>query len=196
MSTPEPPPPPPTSPYGDNPKAHAKAAKAYAKASRPWYKKKRFLIPLALVVLIIIIAATSSGGGDDPESAADTINSSDNNTGGNDGADDEPEDDTGTKASLKFPKQNGDWRLDSLQVKDDGLGDFGAVGRITYTGDDSEGGTNLFTVTLFEKDGTTIVATLQGSASDVKPGQTVTTQFISTDPYKKGKFPSTFQNDL
>lgn len=45
----------------DNPKAAAKAAKAYAKASRPWYKKKRFIIPIVLVVLIVIATATSSG---------------------------------------------------------------------------------------------------------------------------------------
>ncbi len=44
-----------------NPKAAAKAAKAYAKATRPWYKKKRFILPIALVLLIVIISATSSG---------------------------------------------------------------------------------------------------------------------------------------
>jgi hypothetical protein len=110
-------------------------------------------------------------------------------------ADDVPASNDGTKPSLAFPKQNGDWRLDSLQVKDDGLGDFGAVGRITYTGEDESGGANLFTVTLFNNDGD-IVATLTGSASDVKPGQTVTTQFVGSDPYKSGKFPSTFQKDF
>lgn len=31
------------------------AAKAQAKANRPWYKKKRFIIPIAIVLLIIII---------------------------------------------------------------------------------------------------------------------------------------------
>ena len=112
-----------------------------------------------------------------------------------DSADDEPAADDGTQPSLTFPKQNGDWRLDSLQVKDDGLGSFGAVGRITYTGGDDSGGDNIFTVTLFNNEGE-IVASLTGSASDVKPGQTVTTQFIGFDEYKAGKFPSTFQNDL
>jgi hypothetical protein len=64
-----PPPGAPTPSYGDNPKAHAKAAKAYAKAERPWYKKKRFIIPLALAALLVIIAATS-GGGDDAKTAS------------------------------------------------------------------------------------------------------------------------------
>ena len=47
-----------------NPKAQAKAAKAYAKAMRPWYKKKRVLIPAGLVVLGIAVSAGSGGGTD------------------------------------------------------------------------------------------------------------------------------------
>jgi hypothetical protein len=47
---------------GMDPKAQAKAAKAYAKASRPWFKKKRWWL-LGVVILIIIIVAASSGGG-------------------------------------------------------------------------------------------------------------------------------------
>ncbi|UWX97755.1 DUF4352 domain-containing protein [Arthrobacter zhaoxinii] len=57
-------------------RAQAKADKAYAKARRPWYKKKRFILPLALIVLIVIISiATMSGGGGndtaDPDSSSD-----------------------------------------------------------------------------------------------------------------------------
>ena len=44
-----------------NPKAEIKAAKAYAKATRPWYKKKRVIIPAGLVVLTIAGSAGSSG---------------------------------------------------------------------------------------------------------------------------------------
>lgn len=44
-------------------KADAKAAKAYAKAQRPWWKKKRFILPLGLVLLIVAVSAGSSGGG-------------------------------------------------------------------------------------------------------------------------------------
>lgn len=46
-----------------NPKAAAKAAKAYAKASRPWYKKKRWIA--GIVVGVIILATALGGGGDD-----------------------------------------------------------------------------------------------------------------------------------
>jgi len=40
-------------------KAAAKASKAYAKALRPWYKKKRFIFSGVIVLLIIIIAASA-----------------------------------------------------------------------------------------------------------------------------------------
>lgn len=50
-------------------KAQAKAAKAYAKASRPWFKKKRFIVPLALVVLAIIIGVNGGGSEDAPAAA-------------------------------------------------------------------------------------------------------------------------------
>ena len=42
-------------------KAEAKAAAAYAKAQRPWYKKKRFILSLGLVILIVAIVAGTSG---------------------------------------------------------------------------------------------------------------------------------------
>ena len=56
-------------------RAQAKAAKAYEKARRPWYKKKRFILPLALIVLIIIISiATGSGGGGGGDNTTGTTN--------------------------------------------------------------------------------------------------------------------------
>jgi len=53
-----------------NPKADAKAAKAYAKASRPWFKKKRYWL-LAFVLLIVVISAASGGGGGVEQTASD-----------------------------------------------------------------------------------------------------------------------------
>jgi hypothetical protein len=44
-------------------KAEARAAKAYAKAQRPWWKKKRFILPLGLVLLIALVSVSASGGG-------------------------------------------------------------------------------------------------------------------------------------
>lgn len=47
-------------------KADAKAAAARAKSMRPWWKKKRFILPLALLALIVIISI-SGGGADDAD---------------------------------------------------------------------------------------------------------------------------------
>lgn len=55
-------------------RAQAKAAKAYEKARRPWYKKKRFILPLALIVLIIIIVAANSGGDGEGNNTTGTTN--------------------------------------------------------------------------------------------------------------------------
>lgn len=47
-------------------KADAKAQKSREKALRPWYKKKRFIIPLGLLALIILISVGSGGDDGDP----------------------------------------------------------------------------------------------------------------------------------
>ena len=47
-------------------KAEARAAKAYAKAQRPWFKKKRIIIPSALVTLVVVASAASGGGDSGP----------------------------------------------------------------------------------------------------------------------------------
>ncbi|MCB0963966.1 MAG: DUF4352 domain-containing protein [Acidimicrobiales bacterium] len=65
--------------YSNDPKeakAQAKAAKAHAKAVRPWYKKKRFILGGILAVIIVIAIAAGGGGGDD-EDGADSVASND-----------------------------------------------------------------------------------------------------------------------
>ena len=49
-----------------NARAEAKALKAYAKATRPWYKKKRW-IGAIIILVIIVLVSLGSGGGDDPK---------------------------------------------------------------------------------------------------------------------------------
>lgn len=64
-----------------NPKAELKAAKAYAKANRPWHKKKRW-IGAIIILVIIVIASLSSGGGDDPkkvDSSGNTVDTKKDN---------------------------------------------------------------------------------------------------------------------
>lgn len=52
-----------------NPEAQAKADKAYAKAMRPWYKKKRFILPAILLVAIAISSASGGGSSDSNKSS-------------------------------------------------------------------------------------------------------------------------------
>jgi len=61
---------PPGGYQGGDPKAQAKAEKAYRKASRPWYKKKRFILPAAFVALLVI-AGIASGGSKDETSTTE-----------------------------------------------------------------------------------------------------------------------------
>jgi hypothetical protein len=90
----------------------------------------------------------------------------------------------------KLPLQDGDWRLDSIRVQDDGLGDFGGTARITYTGESSQG-SNIFTATVFV--GGKDVAALQGSVNATSTGDTDTVQLISTDPFVGGPYTYDFQ---
>ena len=53
-----------------NPKAQARAEKAYRKAVRPFYKKKRFIIPVALVALVVIVSMAGGGGKSSTKTAA------------------------------------------------------------------------------------------------------------------------------
>lgn len=51
-------------------KAQAAADKAYRRASRPWFKKKRFLFPLIIVVLMIISGISNAGKDDSSATVA------------------------------------------------------------------------------------------------------------------------------
>jgi hypothetical protein len=68
MSQPAPPP----AQFADpkSAKAQAKAEKAYRKASRPFYKKKRFILLAVIALIIIIVIASNSGGGSGSSSSS------------------------------------------------------------------------------------------------------------------------------
>ena len=56
-------------------KAELAAAKAKANALRPWYKKKRFMIPLVFVVILIFSNVLNPGGpSESPSPVVDTNN--------------------------------------------------------------------------------------------------------------------------
>jgi hypothetical protein len=68
-------------------KAELQAAKARANAMRPWFKKKRFIVPIALVVLIGLSQAMNGGDGSstsstDTSSTTEAETSTDTDTSG------------------------------------------------------------------------------------------------------------------
>jgi len=93
--------------------------------------------------------------------------------------------------SAGLSSDNG-WTLTSFTAKDDGLGDFGGTARIINSSGKSVKGA-LIKVTLLQ--GSEVVATLNGSASDVADGKTVTVQMLSQDKYRSGKFTPELQMD-
>jgi hypothetical protein len=60
-------------------KAQAKADKAYRKASRPWFKKKRFWV-LGIIVLLVLISALSGGGDDTSATSSGSASDTSQNT--------------------------------------------------------------------------------------------------------------------
>jgi len=66
-------------------KAQAKAEKAYRKASRPFYKKKRFIL-LAVIALIVIIVIVTSGGESGSSSSSSDGGSSSTGSGSSENA--------------------------------------------------------------------------------------------------------------
>ena len=76
------------------------------------------------------------------------------------------------------------WTLTNLEVSEGALGDFEAVGRVTNeTGQAAEG--TIFSLSVLDADGG-VIATMDASASNVDDGETVTAEFISSDPYQDG----------
>jgi hypothetical protein len=67
-------------------KADAKAAKAYSKALRPWYRKKRWILSIGLVLLMVPVSLGSSGSGDGDRTGGTSGASSNDGGGGASGA--------------------------------------------------------------------------------------------------------------
>ena len=197
MAIQTPPEPPKARPDYRNAKADAKPATAYATSQRPWYKKKRFIVSIAAILFIMImIVAVAGSGGTDSTSTSTPDNGNDTSGAPTAQADESTSQApvAATGATAKLPIQNGDWRLNSVRVSDDGLGDFGATARVTYTGGKLEGGTNVFTLTVFA--GGKDVAALTGSANAVMSGWGTTVQFVSQDEFVGGPYKYELQHDL
>ncbi|MCE0488292.1 DUF4352 domain-containing protein [Ornithinimicrobium sediminis] len=123
-------------------KARAKAEKAYAKAQRPWYKKKRFILPLLFLLLIIFIVAVS-GGEDEPtdNGTAGTSQENEAPAGEEEAPADEGDGEAEEAAEPAFPGAQ----------EDDVIGEAGAeltLGDVAITAGALEAGDDTFGETL------------------------------------------------
>jgi hypothetical protein len=97
-------------------------------------------------------------------------------------------------ATRGLPIQKGDWRLEAVSIEDNGLGDFGGLGQVRYSGHNPAGGSNDFTVSVYK--GQHRVAVLLGRVASVLPGDTGTVQFTSTDRIVDGPFTYDFRKNF
>lgn len=161
-------------------KARAAADKAYTKASRPWFKKKRFIFTLLIVLIIAISVAT---GGNDEE--GDTAS----NTAAAPGAEQAPAEEA-APAEDAAPAFPGALESDVVGQADDALvlGDITVTSTALIDGDATLGATfcttatvqntsdktidfNIFDWKLQSPSGTIISATFMGSDNMLSSGQ-------------------------
>jgi hypothetical protein len=191
------------SPSARDAKAQVKAAKAYAKAQRPWFKKKRFIIP---GVLLVLIAFGSLGGGGSEEPAA--ASSEEATTSESTKADSEsteekaesskPEEDTDV-AGLKTPVRDGKFeftvksfecgvsKIGSSFMTEKAQGQFCiATLKVSNIGNESQmfDGTSQY---LFDSEGREFSASTEAAIAlpesqsfleDINPGNTVSGKVV------------------
>ena len=164
----------------------------------PKKSKKKLFSALALGVILLIVIISATSGGSTSTSTTTTATDPLTTTAPAAPVSESPASVPTAKAPAAVPPANGGkpndkgWVLQSFQPANDGLGDFGGTARITNTNDSDKTGT--FTITL-ARNGSQI-GSLQGSASQVSPGKTVTVQLISQDKYSAGPVTSDFQTDI
>ncbi len=143
-------------------KADAKAAKARQKAMRPWFKKKRFILPLVLVA-IMVMGGLASGGGSD-----DTTDVASNDDGGSEASDAPAEDDgpdTFSNNETNRPQDD----VTGVTCSVDEIGWAQAAVDVT---NNSSGRSSYFIDVSFEsEDGSRQFATGSAIINNLEPGQ-------------------------
>jgi hypothetical protein len=137
-------------------KAEADAAKARAKALRPWYKKKRVLFPLVILV-IGVIAAAGGGGGDDKGDTRVAV----------------PAGVESLSSNTKNPPQN------DVAVTQCAAGRFGPDVKVRITNNTSKRSNYMVSLNLETADGTKVG---EGSAmsNNIDPGQVAEEDVFAT----------------
>jgi hypothetical protein len=158
---------------------------------RPWYRRRWVgsLLVLAVVAAIVIVAVVS---GDDDEPARVRVAPTDveRDSAAARDPDSEPGSAVETIRPAALPLEDGDWRLESVELREDDGGTMGGTARVTYTGDDASGGSGQLTVTAFRGDEE--AAVLQGDVDGARAGEAQTVELSSTEPYEAGPYEYVF----
>jgi hypothetical protein len=158
----------------------------------PEPKRRRWVVPTVVGVLAFFagVGVGVAGGGSDETTTAAPTEPTATVTVTATAAPAEPTEPPAEEAPPTEEAQADDslsdegWTLTNLDVRDDGLGDFSAVGRVTNeTGSAVEGA--IFALSVLDSNGG-VVATMDGSVSNVDDGETVTAEFIGVDDYQEG----------
>lgn len=113
-------------------KADYKAAKAYHKAQRPWFKKKRWILSLGLLIVIVIAVAASGGGS---SSSTESNNASSGGDSGSPSSSKSSSKQDGTSGSVgqKLTNAGTTYEVTSVKTADNvGGSDFGAKASGTF----------------------------------------------------------------
>jgi len=154
-------------------KADAKAARAKAKALRPWYKKKRF-IGLIVIGIIAVVAAVSGQGAEAPTATNDDAESP--------AAESEATEDT-VGTGLGSKDASGD--IDSLDCGE--TDQFGYTEPTVKVTNRSEKRSNYFITVAYESaDGSTKYDETIIMVMSLNPGQSMTEKSIVTNEIPSG----------
>lgn len=139
-------------------KAEAKAAAARAKALRPWYKKKRFILGGGLALLVLIAALGSGSASDDDEAAPSSESDRPETVSGN--SENPPPDD--------------------VELESCGTSSFGSMEANLVVTNNSSGRSSYFINVSFEsEDGSTQFDTGFAAVDNLEPGQSTTVEATS-----------------
>lgn len=142
--------------------AEAKASKARAKAMRPWFKKKRFVLPLAL--LLIVIIGVVAGGGSDDTGTTETAAAGDSSDGPRTRSGNET---NPPEADVEIARCYAEALFDHLEAE------------VEITNNSSEPSDYLGEVVFESENGSEQFDSSHFSASSVEPGQSTTVQVMT-----------------
>lgn len=154
---------------------------------RNWFARHASLSALAaLVAVLFVIAFVKSAGGGNGATASNVstfvfTTAAPATTASSSPATSAP----AAPGGRALPIQVGDWKLTSVQPRDDGLGYFEAGSSIAYTGTNSFGGSSGFKLIIFT--GGKEVARLDGFAF-AETGSTASVRFFGTDKFVAGPY--------